>query len=95
MCLTPTCAPGEMHCEDEWLQICKADRTGFMNQTMCASPALCDGKNGECDECTPDALQCTMDVLQQCDATGHWATLEDCAVTGGMCNASAGRCVGG
>jgi hypothetical protein len=90
MCLTPACATGEMHCQDEWLQICKADRTGFMNQTQCASAALCDDKNKECDECMPQALECKMDVLRTCDDTGHWGAPQDCAATGGTCDASTG-----
>jgi hypothetical protein len=95
MCLAaPACAVGQKKCQGAWLQVCNADRSGYENLMQCANANLCDDENGECDDCVAPAFQCTADSkLQQCDASGHWALLQDCSLTSATCDASAGTCV--
>jgi hypothetical protein len=41
----------------------------------------------------PTAIQCAANVLQHCNASGHWAVAEDCTLTSTTCNATADMCV--
>jgi hypothetical protein len=66
------------------LQQCNAGGTAWSAGTDC--PILCDATGGECDECTGMGYSCAGTALQQCGPTGHWALVQDCALTSTVCN---------
>ena len=84
------CTPDAYQCTGTGnanLQQCNAAGTAWTPVQTC--PAICDAAHGECDECAAPAHQCAANVLQQCSASGHWQTQQDCMT--GTCN-PAGTC---
>ncbi len=55
----------------------------------------CDGETDEeeCSQgCQPGTKACNGELLQQCDGSGHWNTLEDCEASGKQCNEATYTC---
>jgi hypothetical protein len=90
-CDMPACAATDWRCDDVALEQCNASLTGWDTKATCTSKALCDAAHHECDDCVAPAYQCTMNVLYQCDTTGHFAMLMDCGMTN-TCNPNTGMC---
>jgi hypothetical protein len=94
VCVPPTCAADERHCQDADLQICKATRDGWALLRLCDSAGLCSTERGDCTDkpCEPGEIQCNGNVVQACrsDRSG-WDDLFACA-SAALCNRAQGKC---
>lgn len=68
----------------------------------CESDSDCPGElptcapQGICILCYPGTFQCDTDKSMQCDQYGTlWTLIEDCALTGAVCNPLGGKCESG
>ena len=89
------CTPMAYQCAGDGglsLEQCNAAGTAWAPAQTCST--ICDAAHGECDECAGTAYKCAGNVLQDCSATGHWETLQDCMTAtcnpAGTCDASGG-----
>jgi hypothetical protein len=76
----PACAANERRCEGGQLQVCNADRTGFVLQQECGDAMSCDPVGGcRLAACAPEQRRCAGDTLEVCNATGTgFAVQERC-----------------
>ena len=51
------------------------------------------GNNGEDTKCTKGAMQCSGDILEECNDKGEWTALKDCSESGEVCHAEMGHCM--
>lgn len=92
-CGTAACAPDQRRCQGRQLQVCNADRSGFVLEQECAHEVSCDPDAGcAAAECTPNQRRCRGETLEVCGATGTFILQEQCA-SGTTCSADQG-CVG-
>ncbi len=66
------------------LQQCNPGGTAWNTISTCST--ICDAPGGQCDECVPLKFNCAGNVLQQCSASGQWATLEVCELATPVCD---------
>lgn len=91
------CSPGDAACSGRELWVC--GESGFAKADTCATPELCNGMTGACEnsQCSkPGATRCNADEgvveLQECGNDQRWATREVCASTA-LCSESVGVCI--
>lgn len=80
------CKVGAVQCSGTTLQTCPADQRAWVN-TTCASAALCDATNKQCDVCSQTV--CAGNVLQKCSNGGQTLQSQTCA---GVCDAANAQC---
>jgi hypothetical protein len=86
------CTQGQVRCEGDVLQKCKADLTGFDMLKMCHSN-LCDAQAGVCDECVPGFSECKSNsVAARCSEDGVKLEMVTCPSNTPRC-VGAGKCV--
>ncbi|HEV8548418.1 MAG TPA: hypothetical protein VGQ57_05300, partial [Polyangiaceae bacterium] len=103
-CLTPLCDAGAYTCNDNKLEHCRPDQTGWDDVDTCDSKALCQvaldlaAKNaGTIDMCPPGcgtagAFVCEGTTLKQCkDDLTDWDVVQACPAAT-ECNPVAGAC---
>jgi hypothetical protein len=81
------CNVGQTQCAGGTLQSCAPDRRSFAS-TTCASPALCDAANNQCDVCPAGNNSCAGQVLRRCSADGQSLQDQLCNV----CDAANNQC---
>lgn len=94
VCIPPTCAADERHCQDAELQVCKATRDGWTLLQTCDSAGLCSTERGICTDkpCEPREIQCNGNVVQVCrDDRSGWDDVEPCP-SAALCNKGKGKC---
>jgi hypothetical protein len=88
------CQAGSLQCVGNVLQGCDSLGTGWNNNAVCASEALCDPAQGACRPpmCGAGQRRCQGAELQICNATRDgWDHLQTCA-TAGRCSGESGSC---
>jgi hypothetical protein len=91
------CSADQRRCQGAQLQVCNANRTGFVLDEQCASPALCDAEGGSCEPpaCAPNQRRCQGATLQVCNANRTGFVTEQQCNNANQCDAEAGVCRGG
>lgn len=91
-CTTAACTPNTLSCQDNILQTCKADGTGFdeSRATPCGD-RTCDAKGGDCNMCEPGQKICSSNAVLTCDESGQQFSQDACPA-GTKC-VGAGQCV--
>lgn len=83
------CGPGQTQCSGATLQRCGTDQRSWVS-TACASSALCDAPNNQCDVCTNRGLySCTGQTLHYCTPDGQQDQTQNCP---NRCDATGGEC---
>jgi hypothetical protein len=97
-CLAVPCEPGELRCNTEEIQRCRADQTDLDSVATCKTPALCDASLEQCrassgacvcvpPACDAGATRCTEATLERCNADQTaWEFVEACG-TPALCQA--------
>ena len=92
MCTSAACVPDTFSCDNNTLQVCKSDATGFdETQSLQCGQGSCDAKGGDCNMCEPGQRMCMGDSVAVCDATGQ--SFEQMPCGGTMRCVGAGNCV--
>lgn len=89
-----SCTSGSFQCAGNVLQTCNASGTGWDNQSICASEALCDAAQRTCvpPACDTGARRCQDAEAQLCNpARNGWTTLQTCT-SASRCNGETGSC---
>jgi hypothetical protein len=79
--LGAACEPGAYRCTNELLERCNDDRSGFVVEQVCASPAECNLNARTCRACEPGEIMCRDNVLERCDANATWVADPPCDPT--------------
>jgi cysteine-rich repeat protein len=92
-CTDRLCKSNTFSCSADGLSLqrCNAGETAFEQAGSC-SAGLCDALGGQCDKCTPKAVDCDGTSARTCNDDGQGYTSAACAAPRGIC-AGAGKCV--
>lgn len=91
-CTTAACMPNAFSCENNTLQVCKEDGTGFdETKAQPCGQGTCDAKGADCNMCEPGMKVCMGDSAAVCDDTGQMFQQTPCGQ--GMSCVGAGNCV--
>ncbi|HEX6242185.1 MAG TPA: DUF4215 domain-containing protein [Polyangiales bacterium] len=92
-CTDRFCKAGTFSCSADGLtlQRCNADETAFEAAGSC-TPGGCDAIGGQCDVCTPKAVDCEGNSARTCNADGQGHSVTPCEAPRAIC-AGAGKCV--
>jgi hypothetical protein len=100
-CEAPKCATGATQCGgtgNKTLQMCKTDRTGYMDCGACGSAQLCTDSLGAttcntsaCHACVAGEAHCVNGNYQTCNAARTGFDVTDCGGSG--CDETAGGCL--
>lgn len=91
---TQSCTPGALKCSSagEQILVCKADGTGFEQQTNCGSAGSCQLQNNQLvcvappSSCAPLSTFCDGAVVRSCNVGGtNSSALINCASSGSQC----------
>src|SRR5262249_45543884 len=94
VCQTPVCVANEKHCASNVLQHCNTTFSGWVDEDVCATPALCNESMGRCDTaaCSVGQVRCNTNKLEQCnvDRTGY-DVIQTCA-SAALCDDTGKEC---
>lgn len=83
-----TCLPGEHHCNEQILERCEDNGSGFRMVTPCPTAALCNETAGACTDktCSPGQFSCANGSLLRCNAgQDGWDSVQPCSAD--LCDA--------
>lgn len=92
------CLPGERKCNENDVEICNSDGSGFEKKETCANTCI----NGLCTKCIPGDRRCNNSSVEVCNSDGQgWTVISNCLTscvngqcTNPICNPSSKRCNG-
>lgn len=96
--LEPTCEPGDVNCNDRWLETCVeggSDGPRWIKAQDCLSPTLCEKDPGRCvePECRAGQPHCTGAIPDTCKGTlDGYDPLGEC-IDAAHCSPDEARCI--
>ncbi|MCY1055570.1 IgGFc-binding protein [Nannocystis sp. SCPEA4] len=92
--MTAECGPGEIQCVGETEVAVCGDDGQFGAPAACPAAGVCVDGVG-CAGCTPGAVRCDGDALQQCSDANEWEVVQTCSAAQGLtCDDAAMACTG-
>jgi hypothetical protein len=97
ICAPDVCTPGAQRCENNVVQTCSSNGSGWASPLSCGALQTCkqSGSSASCQDwiCTPSVVQCDTatgsEKIVQCSADGLAQALkQDCGLTGQVCFAA-------
>lgn len=91
-CEQPTCAAGAVRCDEQRLEFCNADQTGWDTRLSCSPGTFCDVATQSCvsGSCAPNSYRCNDVFLERCGTSGY-ERVARCAAAA-LCHADIGMC---